>query len=701
MSRYSFCLLAFSLIGLFGCSSNSTPTTPESVAGNSELTSSTDKKSPEAATEKEPQLDTKKLKKELAVPVRNTIAGRWLVSAFQMVPSQQPNTPPQFGEVSDSIIEIELDEQDPAKSIGTIVTSRGDVTSRELRLSYATTDTVGMEFIDTTTNKVVVKYDGRLISSRIVGAMLMNEKEVVPVRLVPTEERTFARIPQFIQIEEQAELMELSRSAVPEEDISEFAKQHPYSPLTRVGYLQLLQNFAPRKGQEEEVGKLITGFLKSQEVWGKRLRDRSMLDVCSTLVMTGHDLSATEDWLSRAEKELADSEISKIGGTKMLEGLRLNLRMRKTLELLAGSTAESREKGRALAVELLKEFPFNPIITWKLADEARDSKRIDEALRLYGELAVLPGQEDFLRQAWSNDPVKHVLPTERVAQLWKEKHGKADGVDAFLDKIYEDSLASFVSESIKERTKPEANKVVLIELFTGSRCPQCVSADVAVAALNQLYPSSMVVTLRYHQHIPGADPLTNEDSESRFFNYYRRSSTPTGAFNGKEMLSIGGPLLRINEVLTDLKKNTAEELEKTSAAKLELTATREGDVIKIACNATGEGLGEGRKRLRVVLAETRVDFKAPNGIRHHDMVVRQVVTGDKGVAPKDGAFKYEAQVDVAKLKASLLDYLTKYEKNQAAIIGSKPLDLKALTVVAFVQDDENKEVLQTIAVPVQ
>lgn len=101
MSRYSFCLLAFSLIGLFGCSSNSTPTTPESVAGNSELTSSTDKKTPEAATEKEPQLDTKKLKKELAVPVRNTIAGRWLVSAFQMVPSQQPNTPPQFGEVSD------------------------------------------------------------------------------------------------------------------------------------------------------------------------------------------------------------------------------------------------------------------------------------------------------------------------------------------------------------------------------------------------------------------------------------------------------------------------------------------------------------------------------------------------------------------------------------------------------------------------
>ncbi len=701
MSRILCCLLSFSLIGLWGCSNNNTPTTPESSVSTPDLTSSTEKKPDEDSASKEPKLDTKKLKQELAVPVRKTINGRWLISAFQVVPPQQPNTPPQFGEVSDSIIDISLDEQNPSDTTATIVTSRGDVTDRELRITSATPDSVAMEFIDTKNDKVVVKYEGKLVQSRVIGSMLLMDKDIVPVRLVPTEERTFARIPQFAPLEEQSALMELSRSAVPEEDVGDFAKQHAYSPITRVVYMQLIQMFAARKGQEEEAAKLVEAFLKSQEPWGKRLHDRSLLDVCSIMVMTGHDASTTEERIALTKKLIADTEVAKIGGIKMLEGLEQSLRMRRAIEGLAGSTPEAREKGRELAQTLLKELPFHPILTWKLADEARDAKRIDDALRLYGELSVLPGQEDILRQAWANDPVKHVLPTERVAQLWKEKHGKADGVDQFLEKIYNDAMAALVSEPVKERAKPEANKVVLIELFTGARCPQCVSADLAASTLSRIYPQSMVVTLRYHQHIPGADPMSNEDSESRFFNYYRRSSTPTGSFNGKELLAIGGPLPRVTEVLADLKKNTAEELEKSSSTRIELTATREGDSVSINCKATGEGLGEGRKRLRVVLAETRVDFKAPNGIRHHDMVVRKVVTGDKGIAAKEGEIVYEGKVDVAKLKADLLDYLNKYEKNQSVIVGSKPLDLKALTVVAFVQDDENKEVLQTIAVPVQ
>lgn len=727
MSRILCCLLSFSLIGLWGCSNNATPTTPESSASTPDLNSSTEKKSTEDTAKDEPKLDTKKLKQELAVPVRETINGRWLVSAFQIVPPQQPNTPPQFGEASDSIIEISLDEQNPSNTTATIVTSRGDTSDRELRLVSATPDSIVMEFVDTKNDKVLVKYEGKLVQSRVIGSMLLGDKDIVPVRLLPTEERTFARIPQFAQLEEQSAMAELARSAVPEEDVGDFAKRHAYSPITRVVYMQLIQIFSARKGQEEETAKLVNAFLKSQELWGKRLHDRSLLDVCSIMVMTGHDASTTEERIAQTRKLLADSEVARVGGIKMLDSLEQSLRMRRSIEGLAGSTPEAREKGRELAQTLLKELPFHPIMTWKLADEARDAalvsnaggkggktsepneravevrdpKRLDEALQLYGELSVLPGQEDILRQAWANDPVKHVLPTERVAQLWKLKHGKADGVDQFLEKIYNDALAAMVSEPVKERAKPDANKVVLIELFTGARCPQCISADLAASTLSRIYPQSMVVTLRYHQHIPGADPMANEDTESRFFNYYRRSSTPTGSFNGKEMLAIGGPLMRVNEVLADLKKNTDEELEKSVSTKIDLTATREGDTVSINCKATGEGLGEGRKRLRVVLAETRVDFKAPNGIRHHDMVVRKVVSGDKGVAAKEGAIVYEGKVDVAKLKADLLDYLNKYEKNQSVIVGSKPLDLKALTVVAFVQDDENKEVLQTVAVPVQ
>ncbi len=80
-----------------------------------------------------------------------------------------------------------------------------------------------------------------------------------------------------------------------------------------------------------------------------------------------------------------------------------------------------------------------------------------------------------------------------------------------------------------------------MELFTGAQCPPCVAADVAFDALLQTYKPTEFIGLQYHLHIPGPDPLTNNDSEERQ-KYYGSAirGTPSTFFNGKARPAAAG-----------------------------------------------------------------------------------------------------------------------------------------------------------------
>src|SRR5262245_27110853 len=83
------------------------------------------------------------------------------------------------------------------------------------------------------------------------------------------------------------------------------------------------------------------------------------------------------------------------------------------------------------------------------------------------------------------------------------------------------------------------NRVVVVELFTGTECPPCVAADLAFDALNKTFQPTEAILLEYHEHIPALDPLTNADGEARM-KYYREEfeaevrGTPTTMFNGTQ-----------------------------------------------------------------------------------------------------------------------------------------------------------------------
>ena len=82
-------------------------------------------------------------------------------------------------------------------------------------------------------------------------------------------------------------------------------------------------------------------------------------------------------------------------------------------------------------------------------------------------------------------------------------------------------------------------KVVLAELFTGSECGPCFAADLAFEGLIERYDRATVAILEYHLHIPGPDPMTNNDAERRGL-YYRVSGTPTAVIDGIDQHLMGG-----------------------------------------------------------------------------------------------------------------------------------------------------------------
>ncbi|HEY1861127.1 MAG TPA: hypothetical protein VGG61_12270 [Gemmataceae bacterium] len=250
--------------------------------------------------------------------------------------------------------------------------------------------------------------------------------------------------------------------------------------------------------------------------------------------------------------------------------------------------------------------------------------------------------------------------------------------------------------------KEKSDRVVLVELFTGAECPPCVGADTAFDALAKSYKPSEVVLLQYHLHVPRPDPLTNPDSIKRA-EYYGGAirGTPTVIFNGKPGPSIGGDAFDALESYDDCRTAIDPSLEKTSKAILKATAVQKDGKIAITAEASGVETPSDKIRLRLALVEDKVTYKGGNGVPEYHSVVRALPGGAAGLALKEKTGKQEASVDLDDLRKSLKKYLDDYaDKEDAFPNKERPLELKNLRVVAFVQNDQTMEVLQAIQVDV-
>jgi hypothetical protein len=283
----------------------------------------------------------------------------------------------------------------------------------------------------------------------------------------------------------------------------------------------------------------------------------------------------------------------------------------------------------------------------------------------------------------------------------KAARGKVEAIDVALDAEYKKITPGFPVEKYAGRKNPEANRVAVLELFTGAQCPPCVAADIAFDALEQAYSPKDVVLVQYHMHIPGPDPMTNKDTEARWAYYTEKfpqqiGGVPSSLFNGKPQSGGGGPREMARGKFDAYRKLIDPLLEQKSDLKVDGSAVLADGGVTVSASVGGMDKPAESVKVRVLLAEEEVKYAGGNGIRFHHMVVRSAFGKADGWAAKDlKAGKVTATVRLDDLKKDLGAYLEEYNKTERAFSPpDRPLAMKHLKVIVLVQDDETGEILQ-------
>jgi hypothetical protein len=288
---------------------------------------------------------------------------------------------------------------------------------------------------------------------------------------------------------------------------------------------------------------------------------------------------------------------------------------------------------------------------------------------------------------------------ETLERLWAELGNNPQELEAYLDEVYEHLVYQFAEKDAEAAAVVEKQQIVLGELFTGAACPPCVAADIATGALEHTYPASRFLMLRYHQHIPGPDPLTIADGEDRG-NYYSIPGTPSCFLNGSQIQGVGGNFFNSLSLYHSLKSVVTPLLAQTTDLSIDLAAQLEGESIRLRANVIGAQTYPESWRLRLCLVESLVPYAAPNGIRLHEMVVRSMPGGAEGIVATNGSLTYEADVPLTEVHASIQGGVASAQERSGGSLPPLPGTMGPLNLIAFVQDDASSEILQAARIPV-
>lgn len=312
-------------------------------------------------------------------------------------------------------------------------------------------------------------------------------------------------------------------------------------------------------------------------------------------------------------------------------------------------------------------------------------------------------------------PARRIRALKALATA-QEKSGAANAakktlvileeMETKLDDEYNQKVPPYKPEKFKGRKDEKANRVAVVELFTGAQCPPCVAADVGFDGLIKAYEPKDVVLLQYHMHIPGPDPLTNPTSIARWEFYGEKHpgkirGTPTTLFNGTPNAGGGGGMDNSEKKFEQYRGLIDPLLEEKSPITLDGAAKKDGDAITTTVSVTGLKDPTASLKVRFLLVEDNVRYVGGNGVRFHHHLVRSQFDLPEGVSVKkleDG--KYTAKLDLAATKKKIADYLADFAKDQPFPNVERPLALKGLKVVVLVQDDETGEILQAMQLPI-
>ena len=209
--------------------------------------------------------------------------------------------------------------------------------------------------------------------------------------------------------------------------------------------------------------------------------------------------------------------------------------------------------------------------------------------------------------------------------------------------------------------------------------------------------------LNYHVHIPLPDPMVNPATLKRR-EFYSVRSSPSYFFDGDA--DGGGGSADAAKSIFDSKIDPAIEkhLAAPPEARIGLQARSTGSTVKVKATVSKVTSKSDKLRLQIVLAEDTVTYSGENGERFHPMVVRSMALdakSDQGFALKPGkGGTFEYTFDVAKAVADAKTHLENFETNERKgeyTFRQKKHEITGgLVVVAFVQDEATKKVLQSV-----
>lgn len=297
-----------------------------------------------------------------------------------------------------------------------------------------------------------------------------------------------------------------------------------------------------------------------------------------------------------------------------------------------------------------------------------------------------------------------ILKVMKYSQLGAGKLDDAKATDSVLAKLESALDTEYLKKGLPftptafAGRKDGANRVAVMELFTGAQCPPCVAADVAFDALEKTYKHTDVVLLQYHMHIPGPDPLTNLDTIARWDYYVEKfpdqvRGTPTPVFNGKPQPGGGGGMAQAERSYGMFKKAIETILEDKTTVKFTGNLKSTGDKIALDLGVEGVEKPGSSTKLRVIVVEETVRYLGSNGLRFHHHVVRAMPGGIKGYPVTDKTSKHTVEIDLKQVRASISKYLDEYSMDRPFSNLDRPIDLKNLKVIALVQNDETGEIL--------
>ena len=366
--------------------------------------------------------------------------------------------------------------------------------------------------------------------------------------------------------------------------------------------------------------------------------------------------------------------------------------------LLGDLQAEAGQTAAAL-VSYEKALKFNPNMGAYLGEARLKESFGDKA----GALALL----------FDAELTGHLqaISIEHMKQLYMELHpGSAEAqMNADLDTLYNKRFQSPVHFTHYKAASAISSHTVLGELFTGAGCEPCMSPDLAFEAALARYSRDEFVLLVYHDNSPAVDPLANPVTDERGKYYATEGSTPHAQLDGTLIDLVQGLPSHAQESADKIFAEIDEQIiTKPADISFVLSATRHGDDIDVTVHVRSPPNSKTRK-LHLDLVEKEVSYSGENSLRINPMVVRATAQqngAESGfVILATGIFDIHYSFEIPKIEAGNRAYYVHLDESlkqrSNGVMGAEyrekkaVIDLNQLAVVAFIQDDSDKKVLQS------